>query len=160
MKRQILGGLAFVVAGMFLLSFSSCAKPQSKAENDAEAKIKAIMKKADKKGSKDPLAKAQQLVKAVDQVNSGIKVPGNLLDCPDKYFEKLIPDDCPQGDYCSYYKKIRTGGQTTYHNLEFNNECMLCKFHKKKGTEFHKVKDTVYVHLGYEKRKCYQGMYK
>ncbi len=160
MKRLIFTGIAIVVAGMVLISFSSCSKAEEKKEGKAAVEqILSDYKKGVKKNPKNALSSLQDVVNKIDKVNSGIKVPGNLMDCPDKYFDRTENIDCPKTPYCSYYQTVKNG-QATVHNLEFTSECAVCRNHKKKGAEFHRNGDIIYIHLGYQKGKCYQGMYK
>lgn len=156
MKKLLFAGIAIVAGGLVLMVFSSCSKPNEKKEG--KAAVEEIIKKTGK-GSKATLSSTLEVVKKIDKINSGIKVPDNLLDCPDKYFDTSGTVDCPKQEFCSYYKTVKDG-KATYHNLEFTNECSLCKYHKKKGTEFHQTPTTVYIHLGYQRGKCYQGIYK
>jgi len=96
------------------------------------------------------------------KANQGVSysIPDNLLDCSPEFIEKTV--DCstvPDAQYCSYYKSIKDGVEK-YHNLQFENECDLCRTQKGKGELFYELNGTSYIHLGYEKGKCYQGMYK
>jgi hypothetical protein len=160
MKRLIFEVIAVLAGGIVLISFSSCSKANEKKEGKAAVEeILSDFKKDAKKNPKGALSSLQDVVTKIDKVNSGIKVPGNLMDCPDKYFEGNKNLNCPKEPYCSYYTTTKNG-QARTHNLEFTNECSLCSIHKKKGVEFHRNGDIVYTHLGYQKGKCYQGMYK
>jgi hypothetical protein len=98
---------------------------------------------------------------------SGIVAPANLLSCPEQYFEKeangiTFKVNCgnePKGEFCSYYTTEKNGEIKT-HNLQFTSECTLCRTHKQKGETFLDNTAGKYVHLGYEKKACTQGMYK
>ncbi len=160
MKRFIFISIVVVMGGIIFIFFPSCSKANEKKAS--KATVEALAGNA----KKDPdhrttakLSSVKDVVYKVDKINSGIKVPSDLQDCPDKYFAKNADFTCSKQEYCSYYKAVK-GKQTTYHNLEFTNECSLCKYHKKIGTIFYKADKMVYTHLGYQKGKCYQGMYK
>jgi len=97
----------------------------------------------------------------------GIVVPENLEACPERLMEKKTNGieyvvncgDEPNGEFCSYYT-VEKNGEVKNHNLQFNNECTLCRTHKQKGEVFGDSTAGKYTHLGYEKKACTQGMYK
>lgn len=98
---------------------------------------------------------------------SGIIVPENLEACPERFMEKKANGfeymvnctDEPKGEFCSYYT-VTKEGVTKPHNLQFNTECIMCRTHKQKGEVFGDDTAGKYIHLGYEKKACTQGMYK
>lgn len=112
---------------------------------------------SEKSGSPDAV------VQKAEAIDSGIKVPVNLMECPTKYFEKeggTYKINCNQETrekVCSYYKTVKDGTEKT-HNLEYNTECGACRFYGETGTK--ESGNTKYVHLGYVKGPCEQGMYK
>ncbi|MCX6745224.1 MAG: hypothetical protein NTX82_06920 [Candidatus Parcubacteria bacterium] len=99
-----------------------------------------------------------------NQFGSGIVVPANLLSCPDEFVAEKLSDEVMKtcfdktGDWCSYYKTVKDG-VTKIHNLQFTSECNLCRTHKQKGAQFNDNNGEIYIHLGYEKKACAQGMY-
>jgi hypothetical protein len=97
-----------------------------------------------------------------NQSESTIVVPKGLLQCSKSFYEKtggLYNVDAtkyPQEDICQYYKTIK-GDVEKNHNLQYNNEVVACRFFKENGETM--IGETKYIHLGYEKKPCYQGMY-
>jgi hypothetical protein len=98
-----------------------------------------------------------------DQSNSIIVAPKDVLQCPGSFYEKVNgiykvdATEYPQEDICQYYKTIKGDTEKT-HNLQYNNEVVACRFFKENGETM--IGETKYIHLGYEKKACYQGMYK
>lgn len=98
---------------------------------------------------------------------SGIIVPENLESCPERLMEKKANGfeyvvnctDEPKAEFCSYYTTEKDG-VTKHHNLQFNTECITCRTHGQKGETFLDNSAGKYIHLGYEKKACTQGMYK
>ncbi len=149
-KILLIIGVVIVVGVVVILVLSRQSKPNEQIQSQESAK-----------------ASAQNIINQVNQVDSGIKVPDNLMSCPEKYFEKdehgqytlQCNFSVKEGDYCSYYKVLKDGVEKS-HNLQFTSECNLCRTHKQKGEVFLDGTAGKYTHLGYEVGKCYQGMYK
>ncbi len=97
-----------------------------------------------------------------EQSESVIIVPKNVLQCSKSFYEKsggvykVDATNYPQEDICQYYKTIKGDVEKTY-NLQYNNEVVACRFFKENGETM--IGETKYIHLGYEKKPCYQGMY-
>ena len=97
-----------------------------------------------------------------NQSGSVVVVPKDVLQCPKNFYEKtgsvykVEATKYPQEDICQYYKTIKGDVEKT-HNLQYNNEVVACRFFKETGETM--IGETKYIHLGYEKKPCYQGMY-
>ncbi|PIU33025.1 hypothetical protein COY29_00140 [Candidatus Woesebacteria bacterium CG_4_10_14_0_2_um_filter_39_14] len=97
-----------------------------------------------------------------NQSGSVIVVPKGVLQCSKSFYEKtggvykVDATKYPQEDICQYYKTIKGDVEKT-HNLQYNNEIVACRFFKENGETM--IGETKYIHLGYEKKPCYQGMY-
>jgi len=97
-----------------------------------------------------------------NQSGSVIVVPKGVLQCSKSFYEKtggvykVDTTKYPQEDICQYYKTIKGDVEKT-HNLQYNNEIVACRFFKENGETM--IGETKYIHLGYEKKPCYQGMY-
>jgi len=97
-----------------------------------------------------------------NQSGSVIVVPKGVLQCSKSFYEKtggvykVDATKYPQEDICQYYKTIKGDVEKT-HNLQYNNEVVACRFFKENGETM--IGETKYIHLGYEKKPCYQGMY-
>jgi len=94
---------------------------------------------------------------------SEIIVPKNVTQCPKNFYEKtgntykVDATQQPKTEICQYYKTIKADKEST-HNLQYNNEVVACRFFKENGETM--IGETKYIHLGYEKKACSQGMYK
>jgi len=92
-----------------------------------------------------------------------IAVPSNVLPCPKSFYEKnkdgtwkVNANQYSKQDICQYYKTIKEE-TTKIQNLQYNNEVVACRFFEANGEQMlGKIK---YIHLGYEKKPCYQGVY-
>jgi hypothetical protein len=100
------------------------------------------------------------------KLRSAIVLPQDLVSCPDELvaspLSKETEKQCAsafRGEFCSYYQSEKDDGSNVK-NLQFMNECSLCKTHGQKGSTFTKSNSESYTHLGYEKKPCYQGPYK
>lgn len=100
-----------------------------------------------------------------DQLNnseSTIRVPKNVSQCSRNFYEKINgnykidADKYPQETICQYFKTIK-GDKESIHNLQYTNEVIACRFFKENGET--NIGETKYMHLGYEKKACTQGMY-
>jgi len=97
-----------------------------------------------------------------NQSGSVIVAPKGVLQCSKSFYEKtggvykVDATKYPQEDICQYYKTIKGDVEKT-HNLQYNNEVVACRFFKENGETM--IGETKYIHLGYEKKPCYQGMY-
>lgn len=97
-----------------------------------------------------------------NQSGSVIVVPKGVLQCSKSFYEKtggvykVDATKYPQEDICQYYKTIKGDVEKT-HNLQYNNEIVACRFFKENGETM--IGEIKYIHLGYEKKPCYQGMY-
>jgi len=97
-----------------------------------------------------------------NQSGSVIVAPKGVLQCSKDFYEKtgstykVDATKYPQEDICQYYKTIK-GDVEKIHNLQYNNEVVACRFFKENGETM--IGETKYIHLGYEKKPCYQGMY-
>jgi len=97
-----------------------------------------------------------------NQSGSVIVAPKGVLQCSKSFYEKtggvykVDATKYPQEDICQYYKTIKGDVEKT-HNLQYNNEIVACRFFKENGETM--IGETKYIHLGYEKKPCYQGMY-
>ena len=101
--------------------------------------------------------------KITDQSESVVVAPENLLECQDEFYQKIEntykvdATKYPKEDICQYYKTIKEDIEKN-HNLQYNNEVIACRFFKENGETM--IGETKYIHLGYEKKSCYQGMYR
>jgi len=99
----------------------------------------------------------------VKQAESGIIVPKGVAQCPKNFYEKtgsiykIDANKYPKTEICQYYKTVKAGKESI-HNLQYNNEVVACRFFKENGETM--IGETKYIHLGYEKKACSQGMYK
>ena len=97
-----------------------------------------------------------------NQSGAAIVVPKGVLQCQKSFYEKtggvykVDATKYAQEDICQYYKTIKGDVEKT-HNLQYNNEVVACRFFKENGETM--IGETKYLHLGYEKKPCYQGMY-
>jgi hypothetical protein len=97
------------------------------------------------------------------KTESGIIVPKGIAQCPKSFYEKtgsaykVDANKYPRAEICQYYKTIK-GDKGGLHNLQYNNEVVACRFFKENGETM--IGETKYIHLGYEKKACSQGMYK
>ena len=97
-----------------------------------------------------------------DQSIAAIIVPKDVLQCQKSFYEKtggvykVDATKYAKEDICQYYKTIKGDVEKT-HNLQYNNEVVACRFFKENGETM--IGETKYIHLGYEKKPCYQGMY-
>ena len=97
-----------------------------------------------------------------NQSGAVIVAPKGVLQCSKSFYEKtggvykVDATKYPQEDICQYYKTIKGDVEKT-HNLQYNNEIVACRFFKENGETM--IGETKYIHLGYEKKPCYQGMY-
>jgi len=97
-----------------------------------------------------------------NQSGSVIVTPKGVLQCSKSFYEKTgstYKVDATKyllEDICQYYKTIKGDVEKT-HNLQYNNEVVACRFFKENGETM--IGETKYIHLGYEKKPCYQGMY-
>lgn len=97
-----------------------------------------------------------------NQSGAVIVAPKGILQCSKSFYEKtggvykVDATKYPQEDICQYYKTIKGDVEKT-HNLQYNNEIVACRFFKENGETM--IGETKYIHLGYEKKPCYQGMY-
>ena len=91
-----------------------------------------------------------------------IIVPKVVSQCPKSFYEKINgvykidSGKYPKVNICQYYKTVK-GTTTKIHNLQYNNEVIACRFFKENGET--SIGETKYIHLGYEKKACSQGMY-
>ncbi len=98
-----------------------------------------------------------------EKSEAGIVAPKDVFQCAKSFYEKtggvykIDANQYPKEDICQYYKTIKGDIEKT-HNLQYNNEVVACRFFKENGETM--IGDTKYVHLGYEKKPCHQGMYK
>ena len=98
-----------------------------------------------------------------EQSESDIIVPKNVSQCQKDFYVKtnsiykIDANKYPKEDICQYYKTIKSGKESI-HNLQYNNEVVACRFFKENGETM--IGETKYIHLGYEKKPCYQGIYK
>ena len=98
----------------------------------------------------------------INQSETVIVVPENVLQCSTEFYQKIgnaykvDATKYPKEDICQYYKTIK-GDVGKNHNLQYNNEVVACRFFKENGETM--IGETKYIHLGYEKKPCYQGMY-
>lgn len=97
------------------------------------------------------------------KIESEIIVPKGVSQCPKNFYDKtgntykVDATQQPKTAICQYYKTIK-GDRESIHNLQYNNEVVACRFFKENGETM--IGETKYIHLGYEKKACSQGMYK
>jgi hypothetical protein len=109
--------------------------------------------KTDSEGAMDQTGKSE----------SGITVPKGVAQCPKNFYEKtgntykVDANKQPKTEICQYYRTVKAGRESI-HNLQYNNEVVACRFFKENGETM--IGETKYIHLGYEKKACSQGMYK
>ncbi len=91
-----------------------------------------------------------------------IIVPKIVSQCPKSFYEKtnnIYKVDAAKyarTSICQYYKTIK-GTTETIHNLQYTNEVTACRFFDQNGQKI--SGETKYIHLGYEKKACTQGLY-
>lgn len=105
---------------------------------------------------------SDKTVKKSTNTETNVIFPKNLSQCPKNFYEKtgsvykIDATKYPKQNICQYYKTVK-GNVEKIHNLQYNNEVVACRFFKENGQTA--IGETNYIHLGYEKKACTQGMY-
>ncbi|MCX6725782.1 MAG: hypothetical protein NT052_00480 [Candidatus Shapirobacteria bacterium] len=105
---------------------------------------------------------SDQTIKKSASTEDNVIVPKNLSQCLKSFYEKtgniykIDATEYTKEDICQYYKTVK-GDVEKIHNLQYNNEVVACRFFKENGQTT--IGETTYIHLGYEKKACTQGMY-
>ena len=106
---------------------------------------------------------AKNTTNQLENSEAVIKVPKVVSQCPKNFYEKtngtykIDAGKYPKENICQYYRTIK-GTTVKIHNLQYNNEVVACRFFNENGET--SIGETKYIHLGYEKKACTQGMYK